>query len=145
MTLSVTQRGTRFGATEKPNGKVSTSLLHLRPPGKKEEHLANGQIITSAKRSVLLAAFADGFWNYDGDYITRRLARGGHFSRTFAVTRASQLERPILPAFGGRTLRSMTRSEIEAWQMKLYREGHHTSDDQPRSRQFEGDHEGGGP
>ncbi len=57
-----------------------------------------------------------------GDYITRKLARGGHFSRSFAVTRASQLKRLILPTFKDRPLRAITRREIEAWQMKLYRE-----------------------
>ena len=87
-----------------------------------DAELAKGHIITPGKRGVLFGTFAEGFWNYDGDYITRRLARGGHFSRSFAVTRASQLKRLILPAFKDRPLRSITRSEIEYWQMKLYRE-----------------------
>ena len=51
-----------------------------------DAELAKGHIITPGKRGALFGTFADCFWNYDGDYITRRLARGGHFSRSFAVT-----------------------------------------------------------
>jgi hypothetical protein len=85
--------------------------------------LAKGKVITPGKRGVSFSTFVEGFWNYDGDYITRRLARGGHFSKSFAVTRASQLKRLILPAFKDRPLSAITRGEIEAWQMKLFREG----------------------
>lgn len=85
--------------------------------------LAKGHIITPWKRGVTFGTFAEGFWNYDGDYITRKLARGGHFARSFASQRASQLKRLILPTFKDRPLRTITRSELETWTMKLYREG----------------------
>jgi integrase len=88
-----------------------------------DAELARGRIVSAGKRGATFGVFADGFWNYEGDYITRKLARGGHFSRSFADLRASQLKRLILPTFKDRLLRAITRSEIEAWQMKLYRDG----------------------
>ena len=57
-----------------------------------DAELAKGHIITPGKRGVTFGTFAEGFWNYEGDYITRKLARGGHFSRSFASQRASQLK-----------------------------------------------------
>jgi integrase len=88
-----------------------------------DAELAKGKIITLGKRGVTFSTLAEGFWNYDGDYITRKLARGGHFSRSFAVLRASQLKRLILPTFKDRPLSAIMRGEIGTWQMKLFREG----------------------
>jgi integrase len=88
-----------------------------------DAELAKGRIITPGKRGVTFGTFVEGFWNYEGDYITRKLARGGHFSRSFALIRASQLKRHILPTFKVRPLRAITRLELETWMMKLYREG----------------------
>jgi integrase len=82
--------------------------------------LAKGKILTPGKRGAIFSTFADGFWNYDGEYITRRLARGGHYSKSFAKIRAGQLEHWILPYFKDRPLGAIQRSEIEAWQMKLF-------------------------
>jgi hypothetical protein len=69
-----------------------------------DAELAKAKIITPGKRGALFGTFAEGFWNYDGDYVTRKLARGGHLSRSFAVLRASQFKRLILPAFKDRPL-----------------------------------------
>jgi integrase len=88
-----------------------------------DAELGKGRINTPGKRGVTFSILAESFWNYDGDYITRKLARGGHFSRSFAVLRASQLKRLILPTFKNRPLSAITRGEIEAWQMKLFRDG----------------------
>ena len=45
-----------------------------------DAELGKGRINTPGKRGVAFSTFAESFWNYDGDYITRKLARGGHFS-----------------------------------------------------------------
>jgi hypothetical protein len=75
-----------------------------------DAELSKGKIISPGKRGVTFGTFVEGFWDYEGDYITRKLARGGHFSRSFAVIRASQLKRLLLPTFKDRPL-----SVIHAW------------------------------
>src|SRR5271157_1330446 len=46
--------------------------------------LREGKIITPGKRGILFGKFVEDFWANDGEYITRKLARGGHFSASFA-------------------------------------------------------------
>ena len=46
---------------------------------------------------MTLESFASGFWDYEGEYIQRKIARGGHFSKVFAQMRAGQVENWILP------------------------------------------------
>lgn len=83
--------------------------------------LREGKIITPGKRGVLFGAFAEDFWKNDGEYITRKLARGGHFSASFAKIREGQLSQWILPFFKDRPIGSISRADIESWQMKLFR------------------------
>ena len=57
------------------------------------------------KRGTSFETFADGFWDYQGEYIQRKLARGGNFSRGMVIVREGQLMNWILPHFRGRTVR----------------------------------------
>lgn len=83
--------------------------------------LKDGKIITPGKRKVLFGTFAEHFWKNDGEYITRKLARGGHYSASFAKIREGQLSHWILPFFKDRPIGSINRADIESWQMKLFR------------------------
>jgi integrase len=83
--------------------------------------LREGKIISPGKRGVLFETFAEDFWKIDGEYVTRKLSRGGHFSAPFAKIREGQLSQWILPFFMDRPIGSMSRADIESWQMKLFR------------------------
>ncbi len=83
--------------------------------------LKDGKIITPGKRGILFGAFVEDFWKNDGEYITRKLARGGHFSESFAKIRQGQLTQWILPFFTDRPIGSIRRADIESWQMELFR------------------------
>jgi integrase len=69
----------------------------------------------------MFGAFAKDFWKSDGEYITRKIARGGHFSASFARIREGQLSQWILPFFEDRPIDSIRRADIESWQMELFR------------------------
>ena len=83
--------------------------------------LKAGSVLIPGKRGVLFSAFTNNFWKHDGEYITRKLSRGGHYSVSFARIREGQLAQWILPYFKDRPLGSIRRADIEAWQMELFR------------------------
>ncbi len=62
-----------------------------------------------------------GFWDYQGEYIQRKLARGGHFSKIFAEIREGHVRKWILPHFKGQPIGSIRRHQIESWAMELYK------------------------
>jgi hypothetical protein len=74
-----------------------------------DEKLKEAKIILPGKRGMTFECFASGFSDYEGEYIQRKIARGGHFSRIFAQIRAGQVEKWILPHFQGQTIRSICR------------------------------------
>ncbi|MGA2615039.1 MAG: tyrosine-type recombinase/integrase [Spirochaetia bacterium] len=86
-----------------------------------DEEIKRGHHIQPGKRGTLFDVFVSGFWSFSGEYITRQLARGGHFSRRLAEMRAAQLGKWILPSFKGKPLGGIRRHEIESWVMNLYR------------------------
>lgn len=101
---------------------VATSLPCLQAYlSTADEQLKNGNYILPGKRGTLFETFISGFWSFEGEYITRALARGGHFSRRLAEIRAAQLEKWILPFFKGKPLGSFKRHEVESWVMTLYK------------------------
>ena len=69
-----------------------------------DQELKKGHRILPGKQGTFFEAFAAGFWSPDGEYITRALARGGHFSARLAAGRAAQLDKWILSHFKGRAL-----------------------------------------
>ena len=83
--------------------------------------LREGKIISPGKRGVSFETFAEDFWQRNGEYITRKIARGGHFSASFAKIREGQLSQWILPFFKDRPIGSISRADIESWQMQLFR------------------------
>ena len=86
-----------------------------------DQEITNGHRIQPGTRGTLFDALASGFWSFSGEYITRQLARGGHFSKLLSQIRAAQLEKWILPYFKGKALGGIRRHEIESWVMELYR------------------------
>jgi len=86
-----------------------------------DQELRKGHRMLPGKRGTFFETFAVDFWSLDGEYITRALARGGHFSAQLAAGRAAQLDKWILPHFKGKALSSIRRHEIESWVMELYR------------------------
>jgi len=86
-----------------------------------DEEIKRGGRIQPGKRGTLFEAFAVGFWSYSGEYITRQLARGGHFSRLLSQMRAAQLETWVVPYFKSKPIGGIRRHEIESWVMDLYR------------------------
>jgi len=86
-----------------------------------DQEITNGHRIQPGTRGTLFDALASGFWSFSGEYITRQLARGGHFSKLLSQIRAAQLEKWILPYFKGKALEGIRRHEIESWVMELYR------------------------
>lgn len=87
-----------------------------------DQKLKEGKIVLPGKRGTPFETFAAGFWDYQGEYIQRKLARGGHFSKIFAQIRAGQVEKWILPHFKGQPIGSIRRHQIESWIMGLYKE-----------------------
>ncbi len=88
-----------------------------------DNEIAKGKILTANRRGVLFSTFAKGFWDYEGEYISRRIAHGRHYSKSFAKIRSAQLRQWILPYFKDRPIATIQRAEIETWQMKLFRNG----------------------
>ncbi len=86
-----------------------------------DQKLKEGKIVLPGKRGTPFETFAEGFWDYQGEYIQRKLARGGHFSKIFAQIRAGQVEKWILPHFKGQPIGSIRRHQIESWVMGLYK------------------------
>ncbi len=87
-----------------------------------DERLREGKIILPGKRGMTFKTFASGFWDYEGEYIQRKLARGGHFSKSFSQIRSGQVQNWILPCFQDHTIRSISRHKIESWIMGLYKD-----------------------
>jgi hypothetical protein len=87
-----------------------------------DERLKDGKVILPSKQRMTFRSFASGFWDYEGEYIQRKIARGGHFSKAFAQMRAGQVENWILPHFEDKTVRSIRRHQIESWIMGHYRD-----------------------
>jgi integrase len=86
-----------------------------------DQKLKEGKIILPGKRGTPFETFAAGFWNYQGEYIQRKLARGGHFSKIFAEIREGHVRKWILPHFNGQPIGSIRRHQIESWAMELYK------------------------
>ena len=86
-----------------------------------DQKLKEGKIVLPGKRGTPFETFAEGFWDYQGEYIQRKLARGGHFSKIFAQIRAGHVSKWILPHFKGQPIGSIRRHQIESWAMKLYK------------------------
>ena len=74
-----------------------------------------------ASRERLSRPSQQGFWDYQGEYIQRKLARGGHFSKIFAEIREGHVRKWILPHFKGQPIGSIRRHQIESWAMELYK------------------------
>jgi integrase len=87
-----------------------------------DERLKEGKIILPGKHGMTFTSFASGFWDYEGEYIQRKIARGGHYSKAFAQMRAGQVENWILPHFEDKTIRNIRRHQIESWIMGLYKD-----------------------
>ncbi len=87
-----------------------------------DQKLKEGKIVLPGKRGTPFETFAAGFWDYEGEYIQRKLARGGHFSKIFAEIRAGHVKKWILPYFSGQPIGSIRRHQIESWIMGLYKD-----------------------
>ena len=48
-----------------------------------DQKLKEGKIVLPGKRRTPFETFAERFWDYQGEYIQRKLARGVHFSKDF--------------------------------------------------------------
>ena len=86
-----------------------------------DRKLKEGKIVLPGKRGTSFETFAEGFWDYQGEYIRRKLARGGHFSKIFAQIREGHVRKWILPHFKGQPIGSIRRHQIESWAMELYK------------------------
>jgi integrase len=87
-----------------------------------DQKLKEGKIVLPGRRGTPFETFAAGFWDYQGEYIQRKLARGGHFSKVFAEIRAGHVRKWILPHFSGQPIGSIRRHQIESWIMGLYKD-----------------------
>lgn len=87
-----------------------------------DQKLKEGKIVLPGKRGTPFETFAAGFWDYKGEYIQRKRARGGHFSKIFAEIRAGHVRKWILPHFSGQPIGSIHRHQIESWIMGLYKD-----------------------
>jgi integrase len=87
-----------------------------------DQKLKEGKIVLPGKRGTPFETFASGFWDYQGEYIQRKLARGGHFSKIFAEIREGHVRKWILPHFKGQPIGSIRRHQIESWIMGLYKD-----------------------
>jgi integrase len=86
-----------------------------------DQKLKEGKIVLPGKRGTLFETFAEGFWDYQGEYIQRKLAHGGHFSKVFSEIREGQVKKWILPHFKGQPIGSIRQHQLEAWAMELYK------------------------
>jgi site-specific recombinase XerD len=86
-----------------------------------DQKLREGKIVLPGKRGTPFETFAEGFWDYQGEYIQRRIARGGHFSKIFSEIREGQVRKWIMPYFKGQPIGSIRQNQIESWAMELYK------------------------
>jgi len=86
-----------------------------------DQKLKEGNIVLPGKRGAPFETFAQGFWDYQGEYVQRKLARGGHFCKTTVLVRQGALKKWILPHFKDQPVGSIKRQEIEDWTMELYK------------------------
>ena len=114
----------------RPAGEWSTGLLDRRAAEAfcREAHNAGTLTQPGKKVQAPVLNFATYFskwfvWEKDKEpecpYIRNRLARGLSYSPGNAYIQRRNLEKHILPAFGGRRIDRITTGEIEAWLRSL--------------------------
>lgn len=72
---------------------------------------------------ISLADYAAGFWSPEGHYAQSRLARGFAPARGYLDIAESNTRNHLIPEFGTAPLRAITPAMIDAWAVRLYREG----------------------
>lgn len=78
--------------------------------------LLNGRLPIASPLGPTLEEFADGFYRWpDASFIKRQLAKGRSFGKAHADLCQGYLDNWIVPAFGKRSLRSLSKKAIDEW------------------------------
>ncbi len=72
---------------------------------------------------ITLGEYAKGFWSVDGAYAQSRMAHLYSCSRGYLDIAESNTRNHILPAWGEHRLKDLTPGRIDAWVVRLCREG----------------------
>ena len=87
--------------------------------------LKQDNLLPKVDNEILFKDFALDFWEYDKSiYIKRRLARGGSFTRSFALSRKQSTNKHIIPCFGDMKLDTIRPKNIEDWLLEFIDKGY---------------------
>ena len=78
------------------------------------EELSKGEIPVSKK--IRFGQYADGFFDWDGEYVTFLRNRGRKFGMLHASKMNAYLKNYLIPYFGHRLLSEINARDVEAWQ-----------------------------
>ena len=87
--------------------------------------LKQGKLLPKVEKEILFKDFAKDFWDYDKSvYIRRRLARGGSFTQSFALSRLQSTNKHIIPYFGDMKLDTIRPKYVEDWLLGFIDKGY---------------------
>jgi len=106
-------------STAKSTGQTAESAAHTWVAS----YLSTGQVVS--RENIRLCDYAQGFFDYSGQYIQRRLSRKGRrkLGQRHAENMASYMTNHVLPALGSEKLQTITSSRIETFQDNLLAKG----------------------
>ena len=84
--------------------------------------LLAGDLLNDAEktRPKTFAEFSDPFWIWGRcPILTDRIARGGHFTKGLAYTNRKNVDKYLLPTFGGKLLPEITPAMVNRWILSL--------------------------